>query len=516
MPARLSIVTVALALLTAGASAATWSQPATLRSCAPRARPAGRLSLQRAVTAKRPRRDPLARQPARLRARRRRDAQRGDAPHQRPAGRRPQRARGPRAQRTAGRGRHDRRPARRRARRRRRLDLAEGPAGVRLRRVATIGAPATALAVADGYIGDADVVSVHPIDGRQAIELRAQRHYDRAFAPAVTMLEGAAPITSLGVALDFRADSLVTWAQSGEVHAQWVSNAGSVQPAAGARAGWLRPPDRGGAERRQPRLRAVVRDEPAPGSSAQTTIYLEHSAVNVTFSAPARAIATLSQPPAQRLGPGAVALVRVTPSEGVMALWPIMLDGDYAVQAAGLTSAKVLTPATISQIGADLRLAAIATGPRDDVVVVLERAARATAGGFDQTQQAILAARTVPGGPGGVAFEAPALLAPEGPNSARGRRWTRPPTARCSPGRPSSAAPARSPTPCAAGRSPSWARGRRERAHCEQAEREAADVRVVGDAGAAAERCRHAAARRAARRRRATVRASPRPAARRP
>jgi hypothetical protein len=177
-----------------------------------------------------------------------------------------------------------------------------------------------------------------------------------------------------------------------------------------------------------PQIAAVLSDDnrafvlwshqPAPGSSAQTTIYLEHSAVNVTFSAPARAIATLSQPPAQRLGPGAVALVRVTPSEGVMALWPIMLDGDYAVQAAGLTSAKVLTPATISQIGADLRLAAIATGPRDDVVVVLERAARATAGGFDQTQQAILAARTVPGGPGGVAFEAPALLAPEGPNSA--------------------------------------------------------------------------------------------------
>ena len=111
--------------------------------------------------------------------------------------------------------------------------------------------------------------------------------------------------------------------------------------------------------------------------------------MNVSFSAPARAIATLSQPPAQRLGPGTVALVRVTPSEGVMALWPIMLDGDYAVQAAGLTSAKVLTPATISQVG-----------------------------GFDQTQQAILAARTVPGGPGGVAFEAPALLAPDGPNSA--------------------------------------------------------------------------------------------------
>jgi hypothetical protein len=48
---------------------------------------------------------------------------------------------------------------------------------------------------------------------------------------------------------------------------------------------------------------------------------------------------------------------------------------------------------------------------------VLERAPRA-ATGFDSDEQAILAARTVPGGPGGVAFEPPAVLAPEGANSA--------------------------------------------------------------------------------------------------
>ena len=295
--------------------------------------------------------------------------------------------------------------------------LAEGSAGARLARIATIGALGTAYAAADGYIGDADVVSVETIDGRQAIELRAQRHYASSFAAPVSMLEGTGPITSLSVALDFRADSLVVWAQSGKVHAQWVSNAGSASP-----------PQVLGPAGYDPQIAAVLSDDnrafvlwshqPPPGSSAQTTIYLDHSANSVIFSARPRAIATLIQPPAQRLGAGAVALVRMTPSEGVLAVWPIILDGDYAVSAAGLTSAKVLAPATISQIGADLRLAALATGPRNDVVVVLERAARAPAGGFDQTQQAILAARTVPGGPGGIAFEAPVLLAPEGPNSA--------------------------------------------------------------------------------------------------
>jgi hypothetical protein len=89
--------------------------------------------------------------------------------------------------------------------------------------------------------------------------------------------------------------------------------------------------------------------------------------------------------------------------------------GSYVVQAGGLTSTHVLPPATLAQPGADLRLAALATGPANDVVAVLERAPRSAAG-FDTTQQAILAARTVPGGPGGIAFETPVELAPAGPN----------------------------------------------------------------------------------------------------
>ena len=413
MLARLSIATVALALLAAGASAATWSQPATLASCAPARDPqvvfpfsepsqrsghgailwlgsppgcskAGAVALDWATlhSSDQPSIARTALAGPRLAA--------------------PLAATGTTAGQIvalagAGAG----------------TVLAEGATQAGLRALATIGAPAT---LADGYIGDADVVSVERSHGRQVIELRAQRHYARSFAAPVTMPEGAAPISSLTVALDFRADSIVVWVQSGEVRAQWVSNAGRPSP-----------PQVLGPAGYATQIAAVLSDndrsfviwaeQPAPGSSAQTTIYLDHSAANVTFSAPPRVIASLRQPPAQRLGPGAVALVRVTPSEGVLAAWPIIAAGDYAVQAAGLTSTRVLPSATISQAGADLRLAAIATGPRDDVVAVLERAPRAPAG-FDQTRQAILAARTVPGGPGGVAFETPILLAPAGSNSA--------------------------------------------------------------------------------------------------
>jgi len=416
MPVRLVMVTVALALASAGASAATWSPPSTLRTCAPARAPqvvfpsseptqpsgrgailwlgsppgcaiSGALALDSATlhTSDRP-----------SVARRSSDAIGLGLPLE---------ALGTTSgQLVAAVGS----PAGPR--------LYEGSAGSRLTLAGDLGSHGSAVAVANGYIGDADVVSTRVVAGQEAIELRAQRHYAHSFAPAVTMLEGRAPISSLTVALDFRADSIVIWAAGGRLRAQWVSNGGRPGP----------PQVLGPAGYRTPiaavlsddnRAFVIWVDQPAPGSDAPSTVYLDHSAGSVTFSAPPRAIATLAQPPAQRVGRGAVALVRMTPSEGVLAAWPVLLDGDYAVQAAGLTSSQVLPPATISQIGADLRLAALATGPRDDAVAVLERASR-TASGFDADQQAILAARTVPGGPGGVAFEQPALLAPEGPNSA--------------------------------------------------------------------------------------------------
>lgn len=415
MLARLSIVTVALALLSAGASAATWSEPATLRSCAPARDP--QVVFPASDPAKRSGRGAIL--------------WLGSPPGCGVAGTVTldsatlHTSDQPSVARTAFAGRLLAAPLAATGTTAGQIVavvggasgtvLAEGSAGAGLRAVAALGATSS-VATAAGYIGDADVVSVTKLGGHQVIALRAQRHYARSFAAPVTMLEGPAPISSLTVALDFRADSIVVWVQGGEVRAQWVSNGGSPSP-----------PQTLGPAGYATQIAAVLSDDnrafvlwtdqPPPGSSAATTIYLDHSAVNVAFSALPRAIATLVQPPAQRLGPGAVGLVRVTPSEGVLAAWPIIADGDYAIQAAGLTSSKVLPPATISQIGADLRLAALATGPRNDVIAVLERAPRA-ATGFDPAAQAILAARTVPGGPGGVAFEPPALLAPEGPNSA--------------------------------------------------------------------------------------------------
>jgi hypothetical protein len=295
--------------------------------------------------------------------------------------------------------------------------MAEGLAGGELHKLAPLGGPAGPVATADGYIGDADIVSTATaLGGEQLIELREQRHYATAFGRPVVLAEGFAPITTVAVGMDFRGDSIVLWAQAGEVHAQWVTNAGEAYaPQVLGPAGYA------------PQLAAVLSDnnhafvmwtdEPAPGTDGLARIYLEHSANNVTFGPTPAALATFAEPLEQRLTPGSIALMRLTPSEGVLAAWTAVVDGSYVVQAAGLTSTRVLAPATVAQSGSDLRLATIASGPDDDYVAVLESAPRA-ATGFDTSEQQILAARSAPGGPGGVNFETPTVLAGPGQNSA--------------------------------------------------------------------------------------------------
>jgi hypothetical protein len=295
--------------------------------------------------------------------------------------------------------------------------LAEGHAGGPLASLTPLGGPDAPVATADGYIGDADVVTTATaLAGDQLIELREQRHFNGSFGRPVVLVEGFAPITALAVGMDFRGDSLVLWAQAGEVHAQWVTNVRQVYP-----------PQVLGPAGYAPELAAVLSDnnhafamwtdEPPPGAAGEARIFLEHSGNNVAFPADPRQLAAFGEPAAQRLTPGSIALVRVTPSEGVLAAWTLVQGGNYVVEAAGLTSTQVLPAATIELPGADLRLAALATGPRNDYVAVLASAPR-NATGFELTQQAILAARSVPGGPGGVAFESPTQIAPPGPNSA--------------------------------------------------------------------------------------------------
>jgi hypothetical protein len=203
----------------------------------------------------------------------------------------------------------------------------EGRAGGSLHSLAELGGAAELVATANGYIGDADVANtVTAVGGEQLIELREQRHYATSFSAPVVLDEGFAPITALTVAMDFRADSIVLWAQGGEAHAQWISNAGHASP-----------PQVLGPIGYAPQLAAVLSDnnhafvmwtnEPAPGAPGLSRIYLDHSGDNVTFGPHPHTLAAFAEPPAQRLTPHSIAMVRMTPSEGVLAAWTLVHAG---------------------------------------------------------------------------------------------------------------------------------------------------------------------------------------------
>ncbi|HEX2703375.1 MAG TPA: hypothetical protein VHM72_08090, partial [Solirubrobacteraceae bacterium] len=156
-------------------------------------------------------------------------------------------------------------------------------------------------------------------------------------------------------------------------------------------------------------------DEPPPGTSATTEVLLAHSTIGPTFHG-ARTLAAFTEPAGVRLTAGAVGAERLS-DEGVALLWPTIANGNYVVQAAGVTETGVRPPSTLAQAGQDVRLAAVATGPDNELVVVVALAPR-VARGFDQSRQELLATRSnVVHGTTGLGFGPLAVLAPVGPNS---------------------------------------------------------------------------------------------------
>jgi hypothetical protein len=277
-----------------------------------------------------------------------------------------------------------------------------------------LGGPDTPLATMDGFIGDADVATLaSAAGGGYEIVVRAQRHYADALHGRRILRVGDTKPTALAIGMDFRADRLVVWAQGGNVWAQDITNDGRI------RARQLLGPS-GYA----PQIAAVLSDddrafviwtdEPPPGAGGATQVLLAHSAVGPTFHG-ARTLASFTEPAGVRLTAGAVAAERLS-DEGVALLWPAMANGNYVVDAAGVTQTGVRLPSILAAAGQDVRLAAVATGPENELVVVVALATR-TASGFEQSHQELLATRSnVVRGATGLGFGPLAVIAPPGPN----------------------------------------------------------------------------------------------------
>jgi len=291
---------------------------------------------------------------------------------------------------------------------------ADGSATGTVERLRPLGGPDTLVATMDGFIGDADVATLgRAADGGYEIVVRAQRHYAETLHGRRSLLVGSARPDALALGMDFRADRLVVWAQGGRVWAQDITNDGRI----GAR-------QLLGPSGSAPQIAAVLSDddrafviwtdEPPRGAGGATRVLLAHSGVGPTFHG-ASTLASFTEPADVRLTPGAVAAERLS-DEGVALLWPAMASGNYVVEAAGVTQTGLRPPSILSQAGQDVRLAAVATGPDNELVVVVALAPR-TASGFDQAHQELLATRSnVVRATSGLGFGPLDVIAPSGPN----------------------------------------------------------------------------------------------------
>jgi hypothetical protein len=275
--------------------------------------------------------------------------------------------------------------------------------------------PDDLVATANGYIGDADIATVsQTTSGTNEIALFVQRHYETSFGHPEYFAAGSQPITALALGMDFRADTIIVWAEGGELWSRWVTN----KDVAAA-------PQKLGPCGSDPEISAVLSDDdrafvawsdtPAAGISGVTRVYLDHSAIGVVFKTPS-VLAHFTQPANERLAPGSVVLERLA-GEGLALVWPTMVDGRYAVEAANLTSHRLLTPSLLRVSGDDVRLGAVASGPANDIIALVEVAPRLSAGGFDTSHQAIYAVRSGENHMG-IGFSALEPVAAAGPNTA--------------------------------------------------------------------------------------------------
>lgn len=235
---------------------------------------------------------------------------------------------------------------------------------------------AGAVAGAVGYLGDVALASVtsssSPRQGsRQSIVLAQQRHF--AATPSVRGRYAlvAAPVSALDVALDYRSDALLTWAQSGRLRARFVPAIGPPGPIQTL-----------GFSGSSPSLSAVVSDDgraivawvserpPGAGRPATAHVYLSVSGPGVRFSSAPRLLERFREPPGDSLPLTALQLVRLS-TEAVTLAWTGVGSGGHSVVRIAPVGLGGPGPVTVlSDPGSDAALGALGPGPRGDAVVV--------------------------------------------------------------------------------------------------------------------------------------------------
>jgi hypothetical protein len=258
-------------------------------------------------------------------------------------------------------------------------------------------------AVATAYLGDVALASSHP-----GVQLRIERYFAHTFGPPVTVMSaGSSPLSALTVAMDFRTDALLAWAQDGELYARDL-------PGSGVRHRLQRIGPAGS----RTHVVALLSDDNrgilmwTEQRGNRTSVYMDYSATGVRFGAP-KLLERFVDPHGLAPPTGAVQLIRLS-SESVMAAWSGAEAGHWVLRTAAIDQRGLQQVSTISNPAGDALLSALSPGPGGEAIVLWTEPQSTTGGAPDLNHQSLMAARGIDASPGRTIFGAPEQLAGPG------------------------------------------------------------------------------------------------------
>jgi len=226
------------------------------------------------------------------------------------------------------------------------------------------------------YLGDIALLAPTRAPGAGALGVRIERWFANALGPiAASGRSATGAVSSLTVAMDFRSDAIVAWAQEGSI---WVRDL----PARGA----PRPAHRLGPAGSRPHIAALLSDDNrgivmwSQTGAATTSVWMDYSAPGPRFGAPTL-LEHLSDPGGGAPPPGSPRLIRLS-SESVMAAWSGAEAGRWVLRTAPIDQHGLQAVGTVALPEGDALLESLAPGPRGEAIALLgQAAARSGPGG---------------------------------------------------------------------------------------------------------------------------------------
>jgi hypothetical protein len=293
--------------------------------------------------------------------------------------------------------------------------LIQGTAGEPFAALDPPGGSSAPMALATAYLGDVALASP-PAGGRSAagedaggLRVHVERFFTRDFVRNVaTDAAAPGPVRALTLAMDYRSEALVVWAQGGAIWAQLVAQSGGARPVER-----LAPADSHLviAALLSDDRRAIVAWSDERGG--ETAVYIDRSAVGVHFGAP-RLLERFRDPDGLPSPAASPSLVRLS-SESVLLAWAGAAAGNWVVRTAPVDESGVGAVQTIAAPGGDALLADLAAGPADDALVLWTEPAPTAAGPPDMRRQALFAAHGLGAAPARTMFAASEQVAPPAP-----------------------------------------------------------------------------------------------------